>query len=287
MAGSSSSFRSRLLPFLIVLGLVLGAASPAAGHKQGMRLSIGPVVGSSSLVRIDKAGVLVLRPFGGGKLALALRELRAADGAKLDAPGNLLRLALRVNGVPTQVELPFDIRKGKGAVRSRITPAQTLYKGDLVELVSVELLDQVGTRFGAIGVPPGTRTPILSSSLIYVVDSTSPIRFSRGGDTRLKLRDSGNFNTGFDTLLDAAGEAISHPGVTVQLDLVRDGVPAPFSYSYDIVHGRSVPDGRPVVHIGLAVTESVEVQRLDVNDSALTRFATLGLKIAAPRRPAP
>jgi len=277
---------SRHLPSLLLSGLlVLAVAPPAAAHKAGMRLSIGPVVGSTSPVRITDAGVLVARPFGGGKLALELRGLRNAAGAKLEAPGNLLRLRLRVNGSPTQVDLPFDIHKGKGTLRSSITPGRPLYKGDLVEVVGLDLLDASGIRFGAIGVPAGTRDPIVSSSLIYVIDSTSPIRFSRGGDTRLKLRDSGNFNSGFDTLLDAAGKEITHPGVTVRLDLLRNGVAAPFSYSYDIVRGRSVPNGRPVVEIGLAMTENVEVERLDVHDNANVRFATLGLRIAAPKRP--
>jgi len=97
-----------------------------------------------------------------------------------------------VNGVARQVELPFDVRRGKADLRSSITPGLPLYKGDLVELVDLDVLDKDGVRFGAIGVPPGTRDPILTSSLIYVIDSTSPIRFSRGGDTRLKLRDHGN-----------------------------------------------------------------------------------------------
>lgn len=265
--------------------LLLAVAAPAFAHKQGMRLSIGPVFGNGSPVQIKKEGVMVVRPFGGGKLSLTFRDMRTPTGGWLEAPGNLLRLALRVNGVPRQVDLPFDIRKGKADVRSAITPGLPLYKGDLVELVDLDVLDKNGVRFGAIGVPPGTRDPILTSSLIYVTDSTSPIRFSRGGDTRLKLRDHGNFNSGFDTLIDAAGKEITHPGVNVRLALVRNGVATPFAYSYDIVRGRSVPDGRPVAEIGLAMTETVEVERLDVHDSAGVRFATLGIRIAAPRRP--
>lgn len=279
--------RFRFLPILplILLALTLAVAAPAYAHKQGMRLSIGPVAGNTSPVKIVKAGVLVVKPFGGGLLSLELKDLRGPGGVKLEAPGNVLRLALRVNGAPVQVDLPFDVRKGAASLRSVITPAQPLYKGDLVELVDVDLLDRNGVRFGAIGVPPGTRTPILASSLIYVVDSTSPIRFSRGGDTRLKLRDHGNFNSGFDTLLDASGAAITHRSVSVRLGLVRNGVQEPFSYSYDIVHGRSVPNGRPVVEIGLNMAETVEVERLDVYDSTNVRFATLGIRIEAPKRP--
>lgn len=276
---------AHLLPLLLAAVLVLAVASPAHAHKAGMRLSIGPVVGTTSPIRVTRVGVMVVRPFGGGKLALELRDLRTAAGAKLEAPGNTLRLALRVNGTPTQVDLPFDVHKGKATLRSSITPAQPLYKGDLVELVGLDLLDANGARFGGIGVPPGTRDPIVSSSLIYVVDSTSQVRFSRGGDARLKLRDAGNFNSGFDTLLDPDGKEISHPGVTVRLDLLRNGAAAPFSYSYDIVRGRSVPNGRPVVEIGLAMTETVEVRALDVYDNMNVRFATLGIRIAAPKRP--
>jgi len=276
--------RSASLIFSLMIAVGLLAATPAQAHKQGMRLSLGPVLGNTSPVQLSKAGVLHLLPFGGGKLALDLRDLRTPTGAKLQAPGNVLRMDLRVNGVPASVSLPFDIRDGKAILNATITPSQSLYKGDLVEVVDVDLLDQGGIQFGAIGVPAGTRTPILSSSLIYVTGSTSPIRFSRGGDTRLKLRDDGNFNSGFDTLLDTTGREITHPGVSVELQIVRNGASELRSYSYDILHGRSVPNGRPVVQLGFQVSDTVEVQRLDVFDNAHTRFATLGLRIEAPLR---
>lgn len=271
-------------PSSLLLALALLAlASPALAHKQGMHLAIGPVFANPSPVQITKAGVLVARPFGGGKLVFNLKALRTLAGLKLDAPGNQLRLGLEVNGVPTTTVLPFEIRDGKATVRASLTPSLNLVKGDRIEVKSVDLYDQDGIRFGTMGVPPGTRSPIVASSLIYAVESTSPVRFSKGGDTRLKLRDAGNFNSGFDTLLDAAGQRITHPGVTVELGLVRNGVPSTFSYSYDIVRGRSVPDGRPVAEVGLAMSETVEITRLDVFDSAHVRFATLGMKVVAPK----
>ena len=275
---------SRLILALLMAAAALAAASPASAHKQGMRLALGPVVGTASPVALRTSGVLLLEPLGGGRMSLDLRGLRTSSGAKLQAPGNLLRLALRVNGVPASYSFPFDIRDGASSLHATITPGQGLFKGDRVEVVAVDLLDQDGVRFGTIGVPPGTRTPILSSALVYVIDSTSPIRFSRGGDTRLKLRDDGNFNSGFDTLLDPTGKEITSPGVTVELQVVRNGTPQLYSYSYDIVHGRSVPDGRPVVQLGFLITDTIEVQRLDVFDDTHERFATLGLKINAPAR---
>jgi hypothetical protein len=279
--------RFRLLrPSIPLLACAFMAfATPALAHKQGMHLSIGPVFGNLSPVQIVKAGVLVARPFGGGKMVFNLKALRTLAGLKLDAPGNQLRLGLKVNGAPTITVLPFDIRDGKATIRATLTPSMNLVKGDRIEVTSVDMFDQDGIRFGTFGVPPGARSPIISSSLIYAVESTSVVRFSRGGDTRLKLRDSGNFNSGFDTLLDPAGQRISHPGVTVELDLVRNGTPFPFSYGYDIAHGRSVPNGRPVVEIGLSTTETVEVKRLDVFDNMHLRFATLGMKIVAPKVP--
>lgn len=277
--------RSRpLRPSRLLLALaLLTLASPALAHKQGMHLAIGPVFGNPSPVQIGKAGVLVARPFGGGKLVFNLKALRTLAGLKLDAPGNQLRLDLKVNGTPTTTVLPFEIRDGKATVRASLTPTLNLVKGDRIEITSVGLYDQDGIRFGTMGVPPGTRSPIVSSSLIYAVESTSPVRFSKGGDTRIKLRDSGNFNSGFDTLLDPAGQRISHPGVTVELGLVRNGVPSTFAYSYDIVRGRSVPNGRPVAEVGLAMTETVEITRLDVFDNTHQRFATLGMKVVAPK----
>ena len=277
----SRAFRPSTL--LLLAGAIVLLATPARAHKQGMHLAIGPVFGSPSSIRITKAGVLVARPFGGGKLVFNLKALRTLAGLKLDARGNELRLGLRVNGVPTTTVLPFEIREGKATVRATLTPDLRLVKGDRIEVTSVDLHDQDGIRFGTLGVPPETRSPILASSLIYAAESSSAVRFSKGGDTRLKLRDSGNFNSGFDTLLDPAGQRITHPGVTVELGLVRNGVPSTFSYSYDIVRGRSVPDGRPVAEIGLGMGETVEVTRLDVFDNAHVRFATLGMKVVAPK----
>ena len=278
-----SRFRALRPSSLLLACALLALASPALAHKQGMHLAIGPVFGNPSPVQITKAGVLVARPFGGGKLVFNLKALRTLAGLKLDAPGNQLRLGLEVNGVPTTTVLPFEIRDGKATVRSTLTPTLNLVKGDRVAVTSVDLYDQDGIRFGTFGVPPGARSPIISSSLIYAVESTSVVRFSKGGDTRLKLRDNGNFNSGFDTLLDPSGQRITHPGVTVELGLIRNGVPSTFSYAYDIARGRSVPDGRPVAEIGLAMTETVEITRLDVFDNTHQRFATLGMKIVAPK----
>ena len=280
-----SRTRALRLPSLLLACALMAVASPALAHKQGMHLAIGPVFGNPSPVQITKAGVLVARPFGGGKMVFNLKALRTLAGLKLDAPGNQLRLGLEVNGVPTTTVLSFDIRDGKASVRATLTPSLSLVKGDRVAVTSVDVFDQDGIRFGTFGVPPGARSPIISSSLIYAVESTSVVRFSKGGDTRLKLRDNGNFNSGFDTLLDPSGQRIMHPGVRVELDLVRNGVPFPFAYTYDIVRGRSVPDGRPVAEIGLAMTETVEVKRLDVFDNTHKRFATLGMKIVAPKSP--
>ena len=276
---------SRSILVLLAAVAIVASASAADAHKQGMRLSIGPVVGNGSALQIKRAGVLLLRPFGGGKLTMSLHDLRTPGGVKITAPGNELRLSLRVNGVAKSVVLSFTVKKGEATLRSDITPGQPLFKGDVIEVAAVELVDQGGIRFGTIGVPAGTRTPILTSSLVYVVDAVSAIHFSRGGDTRLKLRDDGNFNTGFDTLLDVNGADITHPGVRVELGLVRNGVPSTFTYTYNIVRGRSVPGGRPVANVGLTITENVQVTRLDVYDGASVRFATLGLKISAPPRP--
>jgi len=273
-------------PSLLLLACaLLLLPTGARAHKQGMHLAIGPVFGNPSSIQITKAGVLVARPFGGGRMVFNLKALRNLAGLKLTAPGNQLRLGLRVNGVPTTTVLPFDIRDGKATVRSTLTPGTNLLQGDRIEVTSVDLHDRDGIRFGTFGVPSGTRSPILASSLIYATESTSVVRFSKGGDTRLKLRDDGNFNSGFDTLLDATGRRITHPGVTVELGLVRNGAPSTFSYTYDIVNGRSVPDGRPVAQIGLGMTETVEITRLDVFDNAHIRFAMLGMKVVAPKAP--
>jgi len=276
---------SAVLSFAVAL---LASASPASAHKMSLKLGIGPLVGSTSPVQIQKAGVLSITGFAGGTVVLALKDMRDQNGVKMNVFGNELRMELRVNGVPTSVAYPFDIKNGKGTMRSVLTPAQDLFKGDLVELIDVDLVDPNGVQFGVLGVPAGTRIPIYKSALVYVIDSLSPIHFSRGGDSRLKLRDNGNLNTGFDGLRDDQGDRITSPQVKVEIVIVRNGgAPELHFYQYDIVRGRSVPNGRPHVDLGLDVNETVEVRRLDVLDNAGNRFATMGLKILAPRDPAP
>lgn len=281
---------SRRAPVYAALAalLVALAVSPAAAHKQSIKVSIGPVAGSTSPIEIKKAGALSITGFGGGTVILTLKNMRDANNLKLNAFDNELRMDLRVNGVPTSVAYPFDIKNGKGTLRSVLTPQQDLYKGDLVEVIDVDVVDSSDRQFGAIGVPSGTNTPIFKTSLVYVIDSASPIHFSRGGDSRLKLRDDGHLNSGFDTLLDELGARITSPGVHVEIVVrVNGGAPELRTYQYDIVHGRSVPDGRPYTQLGFTPTDTVEVQRLDIYDNASNRFATLGLKIIAPKMPMP
>jgi hypothetical protein len=278
----------RRVTLLAAVLALLSAAAPAGAHKQAMKLSVGPLVGSTSPIQIRKAGVLSITPFGGGTVILALKNMRDAFGNKMYAFDNELRLSLRVNGVPTAVAFPFNIKNGKGTLRTVITPAQDLFKGDLVELVDVDLVDKDGVQFGVLGVPAGTRTTIHKTALVYVTDSVSEVHFSRGGDSRLKLRDNGNFNTGFDTLLDPLGEKINTPQVKVELVMrINGGAPTLFTYNYDIINGRSVPDGRPHIELGLQITDTVEVQRLDVFDNLGNRFATMGFKVVSPRAPMP
>jgi hypothetical protein len=95
-------------------------AAPASAHKQSLKLSIGPLFGNTSPVQIKKAGALSITGFGGGTVILTLKNIRDANSVKMNVFGNQLRMDLRVNGVPTSVAFPFNIKNGKGTLRTVI-----------------------------------------------------------------------------------------------------------------------------------------------------------------------
>ena len=274
----------RPLPLLaLVAGALLCAAAPARAHKQSMYLSVGPVVGSTSPLVITKAGGLRISQYGGGQVSLVIPAVRDAAGNKVDAQGNEIRLELRVNGVAREATLPFDVVDGKVKAKGFLSSPQDIFKGDLVELVSMGAYDASGVRFGLIGVTPEANHPVVRTGLVFVIDSASPIRFSRGGDVLVRTRE-GYVNSGFDKLLDPMGEKIDSPGVRVEVEYsVNGGPPEVESYSYDIVNGRSRPGGRPHANFGISFDQTVEVRRIDVFDADGNRFATMGVKIVSPR----
>jgi len=270
---------------LAFLGLaLLSGAAPARAHKQSMKLSLSTPPDSTSPLRITKTATLNILQYAGGTIQMGLREVKDASGSRANATGNTLRFELRVNGVPRSVALPFDIVKGKTKYKGFLSEPRDLFKGDLIELVSVGLWDAQDRRFGVLGALPGAQLPILRSGVVFVVDTTSAIRFSRGGDTLVRLRDDGYMNSGFDKLLDSAGAKIDAPGVRVEIELsVNGGAPEVRSYDYDITRGRSREGGRPHTYLGLDISDEVEVRRIDIFDGEGNRFATLGVKIVSPR----
>lgn len=278
-----TTIRRSLVATLVAATVLLSGASPARAHKQSMYLSVGPVKGSASPLVIEKAGGLRVSQYGGGQLSLVLPAVRDAAGKKVTASGNQIRLELRVNGVAQSAVMPFDVTDGKAKAKGFLSNPQDIFKGDLVEVVSMGAYDSSGVRFGMIGVTPEANHPVLRTGLVFVIDSLSPIRFSRGGDVLVRTRE-GYMNSGFDKLLDAQGEKIDSPGVRVEIEYSINGGPTQVeSYSYDIVNGRSRPGGRPHTNLGLSFDETVEVKRVDVFDADGNRFATMGVKIVSPR----
>lgn len=278
------SMRPRSLFALLVAAaaLVVGPGS-ARAHKQSMYLSVGPVVGGASPLVIAKAGGLRISQYGGGQVSLVLPAVRDAAGKKVTSAGNEIRLELRVNGVARDATLPFDVVDGKAKAKGFLSNPEDIFKGDLVEVVSMGAYDSSGVRFGLIGVTPEANHPVLRTGLVFVIDSQSPIRFSRGGDVLVRTRE-GYVNSGFDKLLDAQGQKIDSPGVRVEVEYsVNGATPVVESYSYDIVNGRSRPGGRPHANFALSFDETVEVRRVDVFDADGNRFATMGVKIVSPR----
>ena len=273
----------RGLASLLACGLLL-VSGEARAHKQSLIFSVGPAVGPASPLRIAKSGVFRISQYGGGLLALVLPKVFDPAGAKANAAGNEIHLDLRVNGVPRSATMPFDVVNGKATAGGFLSDPQDIFKGDLVEVVAMGAYDASGRRFGMLGVSPEANHPVLRSGLVFVIDSASPIRFSRGGDALVRTRE-GYMNSGFDKLLDSSGEKIDSPGIYVEVEYSIDGGPFQVgTYSYDIVNGRSRPGGRPHTYLpGLAFAQTVEVKRVDVFDAVGNRFATLGVKIVSPR----
>ncbi|MFM7140915.1 MAG: hypothetical protein ACKO2K_03240 [Alphaproteobacteria bacterium] len=278
-----NQIRRSLLAAAVGAGALIATAVPALAHKQSMYLSVGPLVGSTSPLVIEKAGGLRVSQYGGGQLSLVLPAVRDAAGKKVTAPGNEIRLELRVNGVARSAVLPFDVVDGKAKAKGFLSSPQDIFKGDLVEVLSMGAYDSSGVRFGMSGVTPEANHPVVRTGLVFVIDSQSQIRFSRGGDVLVRTRE-GYMNSGFDKLLDPQGQKIDSPGVRVEVEYSVNGGPSQVeSYSYDIVNGRSRPCGRPHTNLGLTFDETVEVKRVDVFDADGNRFATMGVKIVSPR----
>ena len=273
----------RGLASLLACGLLL-VSGEARAHKKSLNFAVGPVLGTASPLRIAKSGVFRISQYGGGLLALVLPKVFDPAGAKANAAGNEIHLDLRVNGVPRSATMPFDVVNGKAKAGGFLSDPQDIFKGDLVEVVAMGAYDASGRRFGMLGVSPEANHPVLRSGLVFVIDSASPIRFSRGGDALVRTRE-GYMNSGFDKLLDSSGEKIDSPGIYVEGEYSIDGGPFQVgTYSYDIVNGRSRPGGRPHTYLpGLAFAQTVEVKRVDVFDAVGNRFATLGVKIVSPR----
>ena len=206
-------------------------------------------------------------------LAPAVAAARAGVRIDLDAVVDACRVRAR--------EVDRLLVEGAGGF---LSDPQDIFKGDLVEVVAMGAYDASGRRFGMLGVSPEANHPVLRSGLVFVIDSASPIRFSRGGDALVRTRE-GYMNSGFDKLLDSSGEKIDSPGIYVEVEYSIDGGPFQVgTYSYDIVNGRSRPGGRPHTYLpGLAFAQTVEVKRVDVFDAVGNRFATLGVKIVSPR----
>ncbi|MFM8409892.1 MAG: hypothetical protein ACKOCT_06405, partial [Alphaproteobacteria bacterium] len=257
-----NQIRRSLLAAAVGAVALIATAVPALAHKQSMYLSVGPLVGSTSPLVIEKAGGLRVSQYGGGQLSLVLPAVRDAAGKKVTAPGNEIRLELRVNGVARSAVLPFDVADGKAQAKGFLSSPQDIFKGDLVEVLSMGAYDSSGVRFGMIGVTPEANHPVVRTGLVFVIDSQSQIRFSRGGDVLVRTRE-GYMNSGFDKLLDPQGQKIDSPGVRVEVEYSVNGGPSQVeSYSYDIVNGRSRPGGRPHTNLGLTFDETVEVKRV-------------------------
>jgi hypothetical protein len=183
---------------------------------------------------------------------------------------------------PRTYEFPFDVEAGHAAFFQPLDAE--LIKGDRVEVQSITLLDDVGAAFGTLGAPPGNRRPILMSSVVYVADSPSPVRFSRGGDTNLLPNTSWTkFNAGFDVLLDPHGERINNSGNHAEIELSVNGAsPQVIVLPFDVKQGKSQPGGRPATRLPFTKEDAIEVRRLDLFDPDGHRFATLGMKIVSP-----
>jgi hypothetical protein len=251
---------------LAILGVVACAVLLLPGNARAHRPQV-----KMNLVRLDgevQNAFVTISPVTGGHVKLSLLG-RPVDGR--------LVITYRVNGVDRpEVSYPFSGLSGTWPLGFATVDQ------DKLEIRDVRVLDQGGTVVAVIGTGAVVRSgKVLSVPLVWVVDTVSDVGFTRGGDTFLYK--NGSWNVGFDALRSRATNAHLHnAGNYAEIEIsVEGGSWQVLRVTFDVLSGKSEPNGRPGRNLGFHPGARVQVKRVDVFDSQGNKFATMGIRMGA------
>lgn len=250
------------LRIVAAAALLLASASSALAHRPQVRMN---------LMRLDgvaQDAFLTMTPITGGHVLLSL----------LGKPvtGQLV-IQYRVNGVAKPpVSYPIDGLSGNWPI------GFTTADQDKLEIHDVRLVNQDGDVVAVPGTGGKARGPkVFAVPLVWVVDTLSDVGFTRGGDTFLSK--NGDWTVGFDALRSrATNEHLHNAGNYAEIEMsVNDGPWQVFSVAFDVLSGKSRPNGRPGRNVGFLPGARVRVKRVDVFDAQGNMFATMGIRMGA------
>lgn len=247
---------------LLTALIVLAAESPreAEAHKPYLK---------ATLLRVDgthEDGFLKMRPNGDGKIDLWLPG--APAGARLVVD-------YRLNGV-AKPGFSYALQGSRSAWPLGFETKDQ----DKVEIANVRVLDASDRTIAILGAGADpSMLRILTSPLVWVVDTLSDVGFTRGGDTFLSK--DGDWTVGFDALRSrATGLRLDNQGNYAQIELsVNDGAPQVFTVTFDVRSGKSRPNGRPGMNVGTGPDDRVRIHRVEVFDGQGHLFATMGIRM--------
>jgi hypothetical protein len=154
---------------------------------------------------------------------------------------------------------------------------------DKIEVRSLRVVDSTQLFVIAeVGQIIGLATkPVLTWPLVYVVGSPSSVCFTRGGDTF--LYPNGKWSVGFDALRECgSNNKLNNSGNYAEIEYqLNDGPWIVDTVEFDVLSGKSRPNGRPGKHLEFHVLDKLLVKRVDVFDSSNQKFATMGVRMGS------
>ena len=251
----------RRIAALAVAVSVLLLPVAAAAHRAQLKTNLVRVAGTGT-----GGGYLKLRPARGGFVELEY------PGYPI---GGKLIIDYRINGASSP-SVVYPITSSNMTWRI----ASGLRDQDKLEISNVRVEDANGATVAVLGSDVAARgRDVMSSPLVWVVDTLSDVGFTRGGDTILTR--SGKWTIGFDALRSRSTAArLNNTGNRAEIEFSVNGGPwVVESVTFDVQSGKSRPNGRPGKQLPITLYDRVEVRRVDVFDSAGRMFATMGVRM--------
>ena len=247
---------------LLLAAALLAILQPrlAEAHKPFVKATVLRVDG------VHEDGFLKMRPTGDGRIDLWLPGAPA---------GSRLLIEYRLNGAP-KAGFSYALRGARSAWPLGFDTKDQ----DKIEIASLRVVDASDRVVAVLGAGANPRVlRIVTSPLVWVVDTLSDVGFTRGGDTFLSRK--GDWTVGFDALRSrATGLRLNNEGNYAEIEVsVNDGAPQVFVVTFDVQSGKSRPNGRPGMNIGTRSTDRVQVHRVDVFDAQGHKFATMGIRM--------